>query len=138
MSKRYVVIVQKKSCNITPFLYSKSLSLNFSMLPSCVRHLRYNNLRRQMVHRTSFWEDVVGELIVIQDFSSVFKVAQWFPCVVTNGVSFSLDEITVSFTPFLVICDSFYLVFFFSFDKVRRWFHEVRTMGFGFMMGWWE
>jgi len=77
-------------------------------------------------------EDVVGELIVVQDFSSVFKIARWFPCVVTNGVSFPLDEISVSSTPFLVTCDSFYLVFFFSFDKVRRWFHEVRTMGFGF------
>ena len=79
-------------------------------------------------------EDVVGELIVVQDFSSIFKVARWFPCVVTNGVSFPLDEILVSSSPFLVICDSFYLVFFFPFDQVRRWFHKVRTMGFGFMI----
>jgi len=77
-------------------------------------------------------EDVVGELIVVQDFSSIFKIAWWFPCVVTNGVFFPLDKISVSSTPFLVTCDSFYLVFFFSFDKVRRWFHEVWTMGFGF------
>jgi len=84
--------------------------------------------------RLSFLEDVVDELIVVQDFSSVFKVAQWFSCVVTDGISFPLDEILISFTPFLVTRDSFYLVFFFSFDQVRRWFHEVRTMGFGFMI----
>jgi len=80
-------------------------------------------------------ENVVGELIVIQDFSSVFKVAWWFPCVVTNGVSFPLDEILVSSIPFLVTHDSFYLVLFFSFNQVRRWLHEVRTMGFGFTIG---
>ena len=77
-------------------------------------------------------EDVVGELIVFQDFSSIFKVARWFPCVVTDGISFPLDEISISSTPFFVTRDSFYLVFFFSFDQVGRWFHEVRTMGFGF------
>ena len=79
-------------------------------------------------------KEVMGKLVFFQDFLSVFKVAWWFPYVVTNGVSFSLDKITVSSTPFLVTRDSFYPVFFFSFDKVRRWFHEVRTMGFGFMI----
>jgi len=82
--------------------------------------------------RLSFSEDVVDELIVVQDFSSIFKVARWFPCVVTDGVSFPLDEISISFSPLLVTRDSFYLIFFFSFDQVRRWFHEVRTMGFSF------
>jgi len=82
--------------------------------------------------RLLFLEDVVDELIVVQDFSSVFKVARWFPCVVTDRVSFSLDEISISSTPFLVTRDSFYFIFFFSFDQVRRWFHKVRTMGFSF------
>jgi len=77
----------------------------------------------------------MGELIVVQDFSSVFKVVRWFPCIVTDGVSFPLDEISISSTPFLVIRDSFYFVFFFSFDQVRRWFNEVQTMGFGFTIG---
>jgi len=86
----------------------------------------------EVFERGCHLEDVVGELIVVQDFSSVFKVARWFPCVVTDGVSFPLDEISISSTPFLVTRDSFYLVFFFSFDQVRRWLHEVRTMGFGF------
>jgi len=80
-------------------------------------------------------EEVVGELIFLQDFLSISKVAQWFPCVVTNGVSFPLDKISVSFTPFLVTCDSFYFIFFFFFDKVRRWFHKVRTMDFSFTIG---
>ena len=77
----------------------------------------------------------MGELVVVQDFSSVFKVARWFPCVVTNGVSFPFDKITVSSTPFLVTRDHFYFVFFFFFDKVRRWFYEVRTMSFCFTIG---
>ena len=74
----------------------------------------------------------MGELIFLQDFSSVFKVARWFPCVVTDRVSFLLDKIVVFSAPFLVTCDHFYFIFFFSFDKVRRWFHEVWTMGFSF------
>ena len=77
-------------------------------------------------------EEVVGELVSSQNFLSIFKAIHRFPCVVTNGVSLPLDEIAVSSAPFLVTCDSFYFIFFFSFDKVRRWFHEVRTMGFCF------
>ena len=77
-------------------------------------------------------EEVMGELVFLQDFLSIFEVARWFPCVVTNGVSFPLDEIAVSSTPFLVTCDSFYFIFLFSFNKVRRWFYKVRTMGFSF------
>ena len=80
-------------------------------------------------------EEVVGELVFLQDFLSIFKVAQWFPCVVTNGASFSFDKIAVSSAPFFVTCDSFYFIFFFSFNKVSRWFHEVRTMGFSFSIG---
>ena len=77
-------------------------------------------------------EEMVGELVFLQDFLSVFKIAWWFPCVVTNGVSFPFDEIAISSTPFLVTHDCFYLVLLFFFDKVRRWFHEVQTMGFSF------
>jgi len=74
-------------------------------------------------------EEVVGELVSSQDLLSVFKATHSFPCVVANGVSFPFDEIPVSLTPFLVARDCFYLVFFFTFDKVRGWFHEVGAMG---------
>jgi len=71
----------------------------------------------------------VGELVFSQDFLSIFKAARRFSCVVANGVSFSFDKIPVSSTPFLVAHDRFYLIFFFAFDKVREWFHEVGAMG---------
>jgi len=76
-------------------------------------------------------EEVVGELVSSQNFLSIFKAIHRFPCVVTNGVSFPFDEILVSSTPFLVACNCFYLVFFFTFDKVRGWFHEVGAVGLG-------
>jgi len=76
-------------------------------------------------------DEVVGELVFCQDFLSIFKAAHRFSCVVTNRVSFPFDEIPVSSTPFLVAHDRFYLVFFFTFNKVRGWFHEVGAMGLG-------
>ena len=77
-------------------------------------------------------EEVVGELISSQDFLSIFKATRRFPCVVTNGVSFPFDKVPVSLAPFLVARDHFYLIFFFTFDKIRGWFHEVGAMGLGF------
>ena len=77
-------------------------------------------------------EEVVSELIFSQDFLSVFKAVCRFSCVVANGVFFPFDEIPVSLTPFLVVHDCFYLVFFFAFDKVRRWFREIGAMGLSF------
>jgi len=76
-------------------------------------------------------EEVVGESVSSQDFLSIFKAACRFPCIVTNGVSFLFDKVLVSLAPFLVAHDCFYLVFFFTFDEVRRWFHEVGAMGLG-------
>jgi len=73
----------------------------------------------------------VGELVFHQDFSSVFKATWWLPGVAANGVSFLFDKILVSSAPRLVVRDRFYFVFFFTFDKVRRWFHKVGAMGFG-------
>jgi len=52
---------------------------------------------------------VVSELVLHQNFLSIFKATHWFPCVVANGVSFPFDEIPVSSTPFLVAHDCFYL-----------------------------
>jgi len=75
---------------------------------------------------------VVGKLVFSQDFLSVFIAACRFPYVVANGVSFSFDEVPVSLAPFLVAHDCFYLVFFFTFDKIRRWFHEVGAVDLGF------
>jgi len=77
---------------------------------------------------------VVGELVFCQDFLSIFKAACRFPCVVTNGVSFPFDKIPVFLAPFLVACGCFYLIFFFTFNKVNRWFHEVGAMGLGLMI----
>jgi len=77
-------------------------------------------------------EEVVSKLIFSQDFLSIFKAVCRFPCVVANGVFFPFDEILVFSTPFLVVHDHFYLVFFFAFDKIRRWFREIGAMGLGF------
>jgi len=74
----------------------------------------------------------VSELVFSQDFLSIFKAVHRFPCVVTNGVFFPFDEIPVSSTPFLVVHDRFYFIFFFAFDKVRGWFCEIGAMGLGF------
>ena len=76
-------------------------------------------------------EKVVDELVFRQDFLSIFKATHRFPYVVANGVSFPFDEVLVSLAPFLVACDCFYFVFFLTFDKVRRWFHEVGAIGLG-------
>jgi len=76
-------------------------------------------------------EEVVDELVLHQDFLSVFKATHRFPCVATNGVSFPFDEVSVSLAPFLVACDCLYFIFFFTFNKVRRWFHEVGAMSLG-------
>jgi len=73
----------------------------------------------------------VGELVFHQDFLSVFKAIRRLPGVVADGVSFSFDKIPVSSAPHLVVRDHFYFVFFFTFDKVRRWFHKVGAMGLG-------
>jgi len=80
-------------------------------------------------------EEVVDELVSSQDFLSIFKATCRFPCVVTNGVSFPTDEVLVSLAPFLVAHDRFYLIFFFTFDKVGRWFHEVGAMGLSLAIG---
>ena len=77
-------------------------------------------------------EEVVGELVLHQDFLSIFKATHRFPCVVANGVFFPFDKVSVSSAPFLVACDCLYFGFFFTFDKVRRWFHEVGAMGLSF------
>ena len=74
----------------------------------------------------------MSELVFNQDFLSVFKAVRRFPCVVANGVFFPFDEIPVSSTRFLVAHDRFYLVFFFTFDKVKGWFREIGAMGLGF------
>ena len=74
----------------------------------------------------------MDELVSSQDFLSIFKATCRFPCIVANGVSFPFDEVSVSLTPFLVACDCFYLIFFFAFDKVRGWFHEVGAIGLSF------
>ena len=76
----------------------------------------------------------MDELVSSQDFLSVFKAARRFPCVVANGVFFLFDEVSVFSTLFLVACDHFYLIFFFTFDKVRGWFHEVGAVDLGFMI----
>jgi len=73
-------------------------------------------------------EEVVGELVFHQDFLSIFKAAHRAPCIVTNGIFFPFDEVPVSSAPFLVARDCLYFIFFFTFDKVRRWFHEVGAM----------
>jgi len=79
-------------------------------------------------------EEVVDELVFSQDFLSIFKAAHRFPCVVANGVSFPFDKISISSTPFLVVHNCFYLVFFFAFNKVRGWFHEIGAVGLSFMI----
>ena len=79
-------------------------------------------------------EEVVDELVFSQDFLSIFKAACRFSCIVANGVSFPFDKIPVSSTPFLVAHDHFYLVFFFTFDKVRRWFYKIGAVGLSFMI----
>ena len=76
-------------------------------------------------------EEMVGELVFHQDFSSIFKAIRRLPGVVADGVSFPFDKIPVSSAPCLVVRDRFYFVFFFTFDKVRRWFHKVGAMGLG-------
>jgi len=47
----------------------------------------------------------------------------WFPGVIRFQVSYPLDKILEGSSPpgVLMINDPFNLVFFFSFDKVRRW-----------------
>ena len=67
----------------------------------------------------------MSELVSSQDFLSIFKAARRFPCVVTNGISFSFDEVPVSLALFLVARDCFYLVFFFTFNKVRGGFMKL-------------
>ena len=79
-------------------------------------------------------EEVVGELVLCQDFLSIFKATCWFPCVVANGVSFPFDEVPVSWATFLVAHNCFYLIFFFAFNKIRGWFHEVEAVHLGFMI----
>jgi len=74
----------------------------------------------------------VSELIFSQDFLSVFKAVHRFSCVVANRVFFPFDKILVSSTPFYVAHDRFYFIFFFAFNKVRGWFHEIGAMGLGF------
>jgi len=86
---------------------------------------------KDMVEDEGQSEEVVNELVFSQNFLSVFKVTHRFPCVVTNGVFFPFDKIPVSSTLFLVGHDYFYLIFFFTFNEVRGWFHEVGAMGLG-------
>ena len=76
----------------------------------------------------------MGELVLCQDFLSIPEAACRFPYVVTNRVFFPFDKILVSLAPFLVACDCLYFIFFFTFDKVRRWFNEVGAMGLGFVI----
>jgi len=85
-----------------------------------------------MVENEGQSEEMVSELVFSQDFLSIFKAVHRFPCVVANGVFFPFDEIPVSSTPFLVALDCFYLIFFFAFDKVRGWFHEIGAVGLSF------
>ena len=79
-------------------------------------------------------EEVVSELVFSQDFLSIFKAVRRFPYIVANGVFFPFDKIPVSSTLFLVAHDRFYLVFFFTFNKVRGWFREIGAVGLGFMI----
>ena len=68
------------------------------------------------------------------DFLRIFKAVRRFPCVVTNGVFFSFDEILVSSTLFHVAHDRFYLVFFFAFNQIRGWFREIGAVVLSFMI----
>ena len=74
-------------------------------------------------------------LIMLDKFRGMNLVC-WFPCVVTFGVSLPFDEILQPFqSSELSVCDdSFYFVFFFSIDKVRRWSGEVWAVRSCFMV----
>ena len=76
----------------------------------------------------------MSELVLRQDFLSIFKAARRFPCVVANGVSFPFDEVSVSLAPFFVAHNCLYFIFFFAFDKIRGWFHKVGAVGLSFMI----
>ena len=60
----------------------------------------------------------------------------WFPCVVTFGVSLPFDEVLEPFqSSELPVCDnSFYFVFLFSVNEVRRWSGEVWPVRSCFMV----
>src|SRR5229473_8127117 len=65
------------------------------------------------------------------------NLISWFPGVVCFWVSHPLNEVLESSSPAgaSMINDFFDLVFFFPFDKVRRWPRIVRSMCIRFMIG---
>ena len=74
-------------------------------------------------------------MIKFDKFRSMHLVS-WFPCVVTFGVSFPLDEILESSSPTMtsVVDDAFYFIFLFSINQVRWWSGEVRSVCCGFLV----
>src|SRR5258708_7013321 len=65
------------------------------------------------------------------------NLISWFPGVICFWVPYPLDEVLESSSPSgaSMINDSFDLVFFFSFDKVRRWPRVVGPVCVRFVIG---
>jgi hypothetical protein len=58
------------------------------------------------------------------------------PSVFRCGVPFPRYQVFGLASSLAVVFDSIYFIFFFSSDKVRRGFREIRTMNFCLLIGW--
>jgi len=78
-------------------------------------------------------------MLSVIGFNNLWSVnlVSWFPGVVCFWVSFPLDKILEcsSLTGMSVIDHLLHFVFFFTFDKVRRWPGVVRPVCVGFAIG---
>jgi len=65
------------------------------------------------------------------------NLVSWFPGVVRFRIPFPLDEVLEGSSPASIsmIDHLFYLIFFFSFDKVRRWPRIVGSVCVRFAIG---
>jgi len=78
-------------------------------------------------------------MLSVIGFSELWSVnlVSWLPGVVRFWIPFPFDEVLEGSSPasISVIDDFLHLVFFFPFDKVRRWPRIVRPVCAGFAIG---
>ena len=72
-------------------------------------------------------------MIKFDELGSVYLIS-WFPCVVTFGVPFPLDEVLELSSPSMtsVVNNTFYFILFFAVDKIRWWSGKIRSVCCGF------
>jgi hypothetical protein len=65
----------------------------------------------------------------------MFQFSLREPTVFHSGVPFPRYQILVFASSLAVVFDSIYFIFFFSCDKVRRGFREIRTVNLCLLIG---